>query len=187
MAGVRQDRGAILPGSAPSRRSVAVLVAAMAVVLVAIAMMWNFSRRQASRPPAASENVAPAAGFTPGAGPPTAADPEPAPAVAPAPADERAAAARRRAAIGRAVEDGRPGLAACYQRALVKDDSLVHGKVTVRVSIAPSGRVEAVRVDGPEEFRAMQPCLETAIGKWDFPAAPAAYAAEFPLVMQGNQ
>ena len=62
----------------------------------------------------------------------------------------------------------------------------MHGKVTVRVSIAASGRVETVGVGGPAAFRAMQPCLETAIAKWKFPAAPAAYSAEFPLVMHGN-
>jgi hypothetical protein len=151
-------------------------VAALAVVLVAIAMIGNLSRRQASRRAVAMEDVAPAA----------APAPEPAPVVSPVLADEDAAPARKRATVARAVGDGRPGLAACYQRALVKDDSLVHGKVTVRVSIAASGRVEAVGVDGPAAFRAMQPCLERAITRWNFPAAPSAYAAEFPLVMQGS-
>jgi len=91
------------------------------------------------------------------------------------------------AAIARAIDDGRPDLAACYQRALIRDDSLVHGKVTVRAAIAASGRVDSVNVVGPAAFRAMQPCLDTAISKWDFPAAPAPYAAEFPLVLRGNQ
>lgn len=180
MVGVRQDRGAFMPGSAPGRRSVGVLVAALAVVLVAIAMMLNFSRRHPTSPSAAMDNAALAAA------PIAAAGPEPAPAVVPVPTDEDAASARNQAAIGRAVEDGRPGLAACYQRALVKDDSLVHGKVTVRVSLAPSGRVEAVGVAGPAAFRAMQPCLQRAIAKWKFPAAPAAYVTEFPLVLQGS-
>ena len=180
MAGVRQDRGAFLPGFAPGRKSVGVLVAALAVVLVAIALMLNFSRRQASHSPAAIDDVTPVAGLLAAAGP------QPAPAVAPVSADEDAAPARRQAAIARAVEDGRPGLAACYQRALIKDDSLVHGKVTVRVSLAASGRVDIVGVTGPSAFRAMQPCLQKAIAKWDFPPAPAAYVTEFPLVMQGS-
>jgi TonB family protein len=180
MAGVRQDRGAFVPGFVPSRKSVAVLVAALAVVLVAIAMISNFSRRQAGPASAAAQDV------TPTEAPPPAPSPEPEPAVSPAPPDEGAAAPRRRATIARAVADGRPGLAACYQRALVKDDSLVHGKVTVRVSIARSGRVETVAVKGPAEFRALQPCLQKAIARWDFPAAPAAYGAEFPLVMHGS-
>jgi hypothetical protein len=182
MASIRQDRGAIFPEAVPGRRSVAMLVAALVVVLVGIVMISNFSRRQASAPPAAIENI------TPTEVQPTAAGPEPAPAVSPpVPADERTASTRKQAAIARAVEDGRPGLVACYQRALVKDDSLVHGKVTVRVSIAPSGRVETVGVHGAAPFRAMQPCLEKTIATWDFPAAPASYAAEFPLVLQGKQ
>ena len=60
------------------------------------------------------------------------------------PDDEGAAPARKRVTVARAVGDGRPGLAACYQRALIKDDSLVHGKVTVRVSLAASGRTQPV-------------------------------------------
>jgi hypothetical protein len=124
---------------------------------------------------------------TPVAAPLAAAEPEPAPAVGAVPADERGGAADRpQTAIARVVEDGRPGLKACYQRALVKDDSLVHGKFTVRVSIAPSGRVGAVGIYGPAEFRALRPCLKMAISKWSFPAAPAAYATEFPLVVQGS-
>ena len=184
MARVRQDRGAILhlPGSMPGRRSVGVLVAALAVVLVAIAMIANFSRRQASRPPAAFENV------TPATAPLAAAGPEPAAGISPVATDEdeEAVPARRRATVARAVADGRAGLAACYQRALTKDDSLVHGRVTVRVSLAASGGVEAVAVNGPAPFRAMQPCFERAIAKWNFPTAPEAYATEFPLVMQGS-
>lgn len=179
MAGVRQDRGEFMPGSTPGRRSVGVLVAALAVVLVAIAMMLKFSGRQTSSP-SAMENATLAAAPLP------AAAPEPAAEVGSVPADEDAASAREQAAIGRAVEDGRLGLAACYQRALIKDDSLVHGKVTVRVSLAASGRVETVGIDGPAAFRAMQPCLRRTIAKWDFPAARAAYTTEFPLVMQGS-
>jgi hypothetical protein len=180
MASIRQDHGALMPGPAPGRRLVGVLVAALAVVLVAIAVMLNFSRRQTSSPPAAMESATLAAAPIPAVGP------EPAAEVTSEPADEDAAAARQQAAIGRAVEVGRPGLAACYQRALIKDDSLVHGKVTVRVSLAASGRVQTVGVNGPAPFRAMQPCLQKTISKWDFPAAPAAYTAEFPLVLQGS-
>jgi len=182
MAEVRQDRGGILPGSASGGRSVAVLVMALVAVLAAIALIFNASRRSAHQPPASVENVEP-----PAPTPPPAAGPEPSPAAGPVPIDDDAASARRQAAIARAIDGGRPGLAACYQRALVRDDSLVHGKVTVRASIAPSGRVDSVNVVGPAAFRAMQPCLQTAISKWDFPAAPAAYATEFPLVLRGNQ
>ena len=182
MAEVRQDRGGILPGSASGGRSVAVLVMALVAVLAAVALIFNASRRSAHQPPASVESVEPPAPTPPAAGP------EPSPAASPVPVgDDGAASARRQAAIARAIDTGRPGLAACYQRALVRDDSLVHGKVTVRASIAPSGRVGSVNVVGAEAFRAMQPCLRTAISKWDFPAAPEPYTAEIPLVLQGNQ
>jgi len=183
MAEVRQDRGGILPGSASGGRSVAVLVMALVAVLAAIALIFNASRRSAHQPPASVENVEP-----PAPTPPPAAGPEPLPAASPVPIDDDgAASARRQAAIARAIDGGRPGLTACYQRALVRDDSLVHGKVTVRASIASSGRVDSVNVVGPAAFRAMQPCLHTAISRWNFPAAPEPYTAEIPLVLQGNQ
>ncbi len=183
MAEVRQDRGGILPGSASSGRSVAVLVMALVAVLAAVALIFNASRRSTHQSPASVENVEPPAPTPPAAGP------EPSPAASAVPVDDEsgAATARRQAAIARAIDTGRPGLTACYQRALVRDDSLVHGKLTVRASIAPSGRVDSVNVSGPAAFRAMQPCLHTAISKWDFPAAPAPYTAEIPLVLQGNQ
>ena len=185
MAEVRQDRGGILPGSASGGRSVAVLVVALIAVLAAIALVSNTSRRSAHQAPAAmSENVEPPAPPEPPAPGP---GPEPAPAASPVPADDGAATARRQAAIARAIDDGRPGLAACYQRALTRDDRLVHGRVPGRASIAASGRVDGVHVVGPAAFRAMQPCVHTAISRWDFPAAPEAYTAEIPLVLEGNQ
>ncbi len=156
---------------------------ALVAVLAAIALIWNASRRHARHPPAAIENT-PIENAAPAAAPPAA---EAAPAVNPAQADDSVATARKQAAIARVVEAGRPGLTACYQRALVRDDSLVHGKVTVRASIAASGRVDTVSVVGPAAFHAMQPCLQAAISKWDFPAAPAPYAAEFPLALRASQ
>lgn len=185
MAEVRQDRGGILPRSASGGRSVVVLVMALVAVLAVIALIFNASRRSAHHAPAAanSETVEP-----PAAPPePPAPGPQPAPVASPVTADDGAASARRQAAVARAIDGGRSGLSACYQRALVRDDTLVHGKVTVRASIAASGRVDSVNVVGPAAFRAMQPCLHTAISRWDFPAAPEPYTAEIPLVLQGNQ
>jgi outer membrane biosynthesis protein TonB len=181
MAGVRDDRRRLsAPEFAPGRRSTAVLVMALVAVLAAIALIWNLSRRTAHRPPAPITNVEPAA-------PPPAAEPVPAPAVSPAPADEGAVSARKKAEIARVIDDGRPGLKVCYQRALTRDDTLVYGDLTVRLSIAPSGKVDRVNIAGPSEFRALEPCLETAISKWTFPAGSEAYAAEFPLVLRGKQ
>ena len=185
MAEVRQDRGGVLPGSASSGRSVAVLVMALVAVLAAIALIFNASRRSAHQPPASRSRTS----SRPRRRRPR---PDPSRRRRPPPARCRSTTTARPPPAGkrrfaRAIDTGRPGLAACYQRALVRDDSLVHGKVTVRASIAPSGRVDSVNVVGAEAFRAMQPCLRTAISKWDFPAAPEPYTAEIPLVLQGNQ
>jgi hypothetical protein len=181
MARVRNDRRQVfLPEYGPGRRSTGVLVLLMVGVLAAIAFIWNFARQPSRRAPAPTANVEPAASPAPVAA-------AAAPAVSPAPADEGAGDARNQAAIARVVGDGRPGLKDCYQRALVRDDSLVHGKVTVRVSIAASGRVDTVNVAGPAAFRALAPCFETAISRWTFPAAPAPYTTEFPVVLQGRQ
>lgn len=160
------------------------LVMALVAVLAAIALIFNASRRSAHQSVVStSESVEP-----PAAPEPPAPGPQPAPAASPVPADDNSAAsARRQAAIARAIDGGRAGLSACYQRALTRDDTLVHGKVTVRASIAASGRVDRVNVVGPAAFRTMQPCLHTAISKWDFPAAPEPYTAEIPLVLQGNE
>ena len=93
----------------------------------------------------------------------------------------------REAEIARVVADGRDGLAACYQRALASNPSLVNSRLTVALSIAASGRVTSVKVDGPAETRPLRPCLEETIARWSFPAAPEAYGAALPLVLQGVQ
>jgi TonB family protein len=181
MAEARRDRGGIFPEVA-GRRSARVLVMALIAVLAAIALIWSISRRTAHRSAPAIVEVEPVAT-------PPVEVPEPAPAAAPAPApvEESAASARDQLEISRVIGEGRPALKTCYQRALVRDDSLVHGKVIVRLSIAASGRVDNVRVAGPAGFRALQPCFEEVISRWSFPAAAAPYAAEFPIVLQGRQ
>jgi outer membrane biosynthesis protein TonB len=181
MAGVREDgRRLSVSQVASGRRSTGVLVMFLVAVLAAIALIWSLSRRPVRRPPAPIANVEPPA-------PPPAAGPVPAPAVSPAPADEGVLSPRQQAEIGRVIGDGRPGLKVCYQRALTRDERLVYGDLTVRVSIAPSGKVDRVSIVGPPAFRALEPCLETAISKWTFPAGPEAYATEFPLVLRGKQ
>ena len=94
---------------------------------------------------------------------------------------------RKMSALERVVEDGRARLGACYQRALVRDDSLVNGHLTVRVSVAASGRVDRVLVSGPRAFRALNPCLQAAVSRWTFPTAAAPYTAEFLLAFRGDR
>jgi hypothetical protein len=186
VAGARNDRRLMLmPEPVPGRRT-GVLVALLAAVLAAIALLWNVSRRPAhtSAAPIAEAEAEPAAAVLPPAAEP---DPEPAPAVAPVQAAEDPTSARNQAAIARVINDGRPYLTACYQRALTRDDTLVQARLRVRVSIAASGRVTNVAIRGPAAFRELEPCLAQAISRWTFPAESDAYVAEFPIALRGKE
>jgi outer membrane biosynthesis protein TonB len=178
MAGVGDDRRRLTRAErASGLRSPGVLVLALIAVLAAIAMLWNISRHSVHR-------VVP---FAPAEAPPPAAGPPTAPAVAPAETDEPPISARKQSQMARVIKEGSPGLKNCYQRALVRDDSLVHGNITVHVSVTPSGKANSVRVSGPAGFRALAPCFEETISRWTFPTASEPYDTEFPLVLQGRQ
>ena len=89
--------------------------------------------------------------------------------------------------MARVISDGRPGLTACYQRALTHDETMVNGRLGVRVSVAPSGKVSRVRVNGPADFADVKPCLEQVVSKWRFPATGASYQTVFPLALHGSE
>jgi len=184
MAGVRDDhRQGTVPEYGRGRRSPGVLGMLFVAVLAAIALILLLARRPAYHPPV------PAISAQPAAEPPIA-DSEPPSAVpraAAAATEDPALSSGNQREIARVISDGRPALSACYQRALVRDPTLVHARLNVRLSIAASGRVDSVKATGPAAVRPMQPCLEQAIAKWSFPSASAPYAAEFPLVLQGTQ
>jgi predicted Zn finger-like uncharacterized protein len=79
------------------------------------------------------------------------------------------------------------GIKTCYQRALLRDSSLTHGKIVVGVSIGLSGRVKSVRVDGPSSFRSLEPCIKEMVYRWSFPPASDEYGTEFSYLFQGNE
>ena len=89
--------------------------------------------------------------------------------------------------ITRVVNNNRGGIKNCYQRALLRDSSLTHGKITVAVTIGISGRVKRTTVDGPPQFRALDPCIKEMVGRWVFPQAGDEYGTEFVYVFQGNE
>ncbi|HXU65593.1 MAG TPA: AgmX/PglI C-terminal domain-containing protein [Polyangia bacterium] len=89
--------------------------------------------------------------------------------------------------ISRVINNNRNGIKNCYQRALLRDNSLTHGKITVKVNIGISGRVKHVAVDGPTQFRALDPCIREVVGRWAFPPADEEYGTEFVYVFQGNE
>ncbi len=70
---------------------------------------------------------------------------------------------------------------------MLRDNTLTHGKVTVRVSIGLSGKVKNVSLDAPAQFRALEPCIRDVMSRWAFPPSSEEYGTEFPVVLQGNQ
>ena len=89
--------------------------------------------------------------------------------------------------ITRVVNNNKGGIKVCYQRALLRDTSLTHGKIDVNVTIGISGRVKSVGVDGPAPFRALEPCIKDVLSRWVFPASSEEYGTEFSYVFQGNE
>ncbi len=89
--------------------------------------------------------------------------------------------------ISRVINNNRGGIKNCYQRALLRDNSLTHGKISVKVTIGISGRVKHTGIDGPIQFRALEPCIKEVVGRWAFPQASEEYGTEFVYVFQGNE
>jgi len=89
--------------------------------------------------------------------------------------------------ISRVITNNRQGIQTCYQRALLRDSTLTHGRVTVRVWIGLSGKVKSVSLDAPSAFRSMEPCVRDVMSRWAFPPSSEEYGTEFPFLLQGNQ
>ncbi|HEX4405327.1 MAG TPA: AgmX/PglI C-terminal domain-containing protein [Polyangia bacterium] len=89
--------------------------------------------------------------------------------------------------ISRVIANNKLGIKTCYQRALLRDSNLTHGKIVVGVSIGISGRVKHVTVDGPSSFRTLEPCIKEMVGRWTFPQSGEEYGTEFSYLFQGNE
>jgi predicted Zn finger-like uncharacterized protein len=89
--------------------------------------------------------------------------------------------------ITRVIANNKLGIKTCYQRALLRDSNLTHGKIVVGVTIGLSGRVKGVRVDGPASFRTLEPCIKEMVYRWTFPQSSDEYGTEFSYVFQGNE
>jgi hypothetical protein len=89
--------------------------------------------------------------------------------------------------IARVVNANKGGIKICYQRALLRDNTLTHGKIDVEVSIGISGRVKNVSIQGPATFRALDPCIKDVLSRWVFPASSEEYGTGFSYVFQGNE
>jgi predicted Zn finger-like uncharacterized protein len=91
------------------------------------------------------------------------------------------------AEITRVIANNKLAIKTCYQRALLRDSNLTHGKIVVGVTIGISGRVKGVRVDGPSSFRSLEPCIKEMVGRWTFPQSYEEYGTEFSYLFQGNE
>jgi hypothetical protein len=91
------------------------------------------------------------------------------------------------AQISSVINNNRGGIKNCYQRALLRDSSLTHGKITVKLTLGISGRVKQVGIDGPQQFKALDPCIKELVSRWVFPQASEEYGTEFVYVFQGNE
>jgi serine/threonine protein kinase len=89
--------------------------------------------------------------------------------------------------ISRVINNNRLGIQTCYQQALLRDNSLTNGKITVRVTVGLSGRVKGVNLDAAPPFRALEPCIRDVMSRWAFPPSSQEYQTEFPVVLAGNQ
>jgi predicted Zn finger-like uncharacterized protein len=95
--------------------------------------------------------------------------------------------APNQAEIARVIANNKAGIKTCYQRALLRDSSLTHGKIVVGVTIGISGRVKKVTVDGPSSFRVLEPCIREMLQRWVFPQSYEEYGTEFSYLFQGNE
>ena len=89
--------------------------------------------------------------------------------------------------ITKVISNNRGNIKTCYQRALLRDNTLTHGKIAVKLSIGISGRVKHVGLEGPTQFKTLEPCIKEVVQRWVFPQASEEYGTEFPLVFQGNE
>jgi len=85
--------------------------------------------------------------------------------------------------ITRVINNNRAGIQTCYQRALMRDNTLKHGKVNVRLTVGLSGRVKKVGIEASPQFRALEPCIREVVQRWAFPPSSEEYDTEFPFVL----
>jgi hypothetical protein len=86
------------------------------------------------------------------------------------------------------IARGRADIQACYQRALRRDPTITRGKLVLSMSIAPSGLVAKVALDGPDRLRALvEPCVREAVSHWSFPPSNVEYETEVPVLVRGEE
>ena len=106
-------------------------------------------------------------------------------AVTPPLATPAARAVPTEADVAGVINDNRADIKKCYQQALLEDNRLTYGKITVKVRIETSGKVKNVEIQGPRQFQLLEPCIKERLGLWSFPRSNEEYGTEFVYVFQG--
>ena len=91
-----------------------------------------------------------------------------------------------REVIRSVVARNRPQIRACYQQALTRRPGL-EGRITVRWTVTPEGRVGATAVEsnelGDTEVGA---CVSAAVARWAFPASDTPTSVTYPFVLTSS-
>ena len=69
----------------------------------------------------------------------------------------------------------------CYNTAIRGNPDPPNARVNVSVTVRASGRVASVSTSG-DNVGSLQSCVETAVGRWVFPASSSGGQTRFPVV-----
>lgn len=86
--------------------------------------------------------------------------------------------------LAQVVEVEQPGIKRCYDAALVSTPYRQEMRMEAVISIAPSGRVVSVNLNGGGGLPGMATCLRNTIKQWQFPKAKDSTHTSLPLVFQ---
>jgi len=103
-------------------------------------------------------------------------------------AGDRPEAASKGATIEGVVEESRPQIRQCWDRALLtrapRAPSEVH--VDVTIAIASSGAIDRVTTTGdPDGYPSLAACIESKIRTWRFPKRPESTTVDVPFEFGG--
>jgi hypothetical protein len=88
--------------------------------------------------------------------------------------------------VTRVIANNKGILQNCYERALLRDDSIGRIKTTIRLTVGLSGRVLDVKIDAAPRLRTFEPCLRESLSRWVFPADRERYGVEFTFIASSS-
>lgn len=100
-------------------------------------------------------------------------------------APARSAAGLDSAAISRVISQNQPSLQQCYERAVRGMPIAQSLRINVHVVIGASGTVTRAQASG-DSLPGLNTCIENAVKRWQFPAAPGGGETRFPVVFSGK-